>query len=112
MLSITRKIVNDRISNRVDNVIGTGLELAERLLRCTHELRCLTHQQCGDLLGRFDVFALERGHSPRGWGRGLKRYAFGPAQPVMPAAATPTRRYWLATSSSSVAGHRAVSYAG
>ena len=103
MLSITRNIVNDRISNRVDNVIDASTALAERLVNRLHSLRCLGYQQlCG--FRRRDVFALERGSHPRGWGRGLKRFALEPAM-----SATPTfRHYWLATTIPA-AGHRAVS---
>jgi hypothetical protein len=109
MLSITRNIVNDRNSNRVDNVIEIlGVEVAERLRLCLHQLRGLLHQQC------FDVLALELGSDPSGWGRGFKRDALKTAKPAtMPS--TPTWRYWLAAHSSrlgsSSASHRVVNCA-
>ena len=121
MLSINRNIVNDRISNRIDSVLGISGNVAEWLRLCLHDLRCLMHQQC------FDVLAFERGLDPRGWGKGLKRIAFDLAAPVTePSTATPetmptTRRYWLATSSRATASsasspdgvsHRVVRYAG
>ena len=106
MLSITNPIVNDRISNRIDTVVGTGADLVKRLGRCFQQLRCLMHQQCLQV-------ALERGFNPRGRGRGFKRFSFEPA--TMPAIAPITGRYWLAESSyfgRASAGHRAVHYAG
>lgn len=107
MLSITRNIVNDRNSNRVDNVIEIlGVEVAERLRLCLHQLRGLLHQQC------FDVLALELGDEPSGWWRGFKRDAFKTAKPATMPTSTPTWRYWLAASSSrwgsSSVSHRVV----
>ena len=114
MLSINRNIVNDRISNRIDSVLGISGYVAEWLRLRLHELRCLMHQQC------FDVLAFERGIDPRGWGKGLKRFAFDLPAPVttMPATAPTTRRYWSAnasqatSSSSDAAGHRFVRVSG
>lgn len=106
MLSITSPIVNDRISNRIDNVVGTSTELAKQLVRRLHQLRCLMHQKCLQV-------ALERGTDPRGRGRGFKRFTFEPA--AMPATAPTAGRYWLAESSysgRSSAGHRAIQVAG
>ena len=99
MLSINHNIVNDRNSNRLDNVMD--ILGADVVGNCLHQLRCLMHQQC------FDRFALERGESLRGWGRGFKRYAI---EPAMTLTATPTWQARLASSSST--GHRAVNYAG
>ena len=101
MLSLTRYIVNDRNSNRLDIVMSIlGSELAYLVGSCLHQLRCLMHQQC------FDRFALKRGSSPCGWGLGFKRDAY---EPAAISSATPTRRNPLVNSTT---GHRAVNYAG
>lgn len=106
MLNIIRNNVNDRNSNRLDNVMGiSGSELASLVGGCLHQLRCLLHQQC------FDFASLERGNSPRGWGRGFKRYAIEPAP--MSSAMPATRQTWLATATiTGRLGHRAVNFAG
>lgn len=84
MLGITRNIVNDRNSNRLDNVMGIACsDLGNLVGHCLHLSRCLLHQLCSDR------FALRRELSSRGWGGGFKRYAYEPAKTTF---ATPTMR--------------------
>lgn len=68
MLSITRKIVNDRISNRADNIVS-GLGLG--LIQCLRGMRCFLHQVCCVLGRGIDHLAAKPA--------GLKRYAYEPA---------------------------------
>ena len=69
MFKITRNNVNDRISNRVDSVIGIlGTDLIGHLLL---RLRCLMHQTC---------FAMACANHSRMAAAGSKRYAYRPAE--------------------------------
>ena len=84
MLNITRNNVNDRVSNRVDSVIGilSADLFGDLLLR----LRCLTHQMC---------FAFAHGIHHRAAAPCSKRYAFEPAK--VSSSQLPNRRRWQIT---------------
>lgn len=82
MLINTLNIVNDRNSNRLDNVQGiVGTDLVGSCL----QPRCLQHQTC---------FAFERGvvhprGTKRGVSRGIKRYAYATEPATSEAQPTP-----------------------